>query len=52
MIDVFRPVNPVSDRNMFTFKITLFINRAENEWTPVSLTVAPHIQNVGFLHVE
>jgi len=31
MSTVFRPVNPVLDRNMFTFKVTVFINRAKYE---------------------
>jgi len=28
MNTAFRPVNPVLDRNMFIFKVTVFINRA------------------------
>jgi len=28
MNTVFGPVNPVLDRNMFIFKVTVFINRA------------------------
>jgi len=31
MSNVFRPVNPVSDRNMFIFKGSVFIKRAEYE---------------------
>jgi len=32
MNTVFRPVNPVLDRNMFIFKVTVFINRAKYEY--------------------
>jgi len=31
MNNVFRRLNPVLDRNMYIFKITLFINRAKYE---------------------
>jgi len=31
MNHVFRPVNPVFDRTMFIFKVTVFINRAKYE---------------------
>jgi len=31
MNNVFRPVNPVLDRNMCIFKVTVFINRAKYE---------------------
>jgi len=31
MNNVFRLVNPVLDRNMFTFKVTVFIKRAKYE---------------------
>jgi len=31
MNTVFRPINPVLDRNMFIFKVTVFINRARHE---------------------
>jgi len=31
MNTIFRLVNPVFDRNMFIFKVTVFINRAEYE---------------------
>jgi len=31
MNNVFRPVNPVFDRNMFIFQVTAFRNQAEYE---------------------
>jgi len=33
--NVFRPVNPVLDRNMFIFKVTVFINRVKYEYNTV-----------------
>jgi len=36
MNNVFRPVNPVSDRNMFIFKVTVYITRgAKYEYNTV-----------------
>ena len=35
MNNVFRPVNPVLDRNMFIFKVTVFRRRAKYEYNPV-----------------
>jgi len=35
MKTVFRPVNPVLDRNMFIFKVTVFVDRAKYEWNTV-----------------
>jgi len=34
MNTIFHPVNPVSDRNLFIFKVTVFIKRAKYEYIP------------------
>jgi len=35
MNNVFRPLNPVVNRNMFICKVTVFLNRAKYEYNAV-----------------